>query len=137
MSGVTDLNTLIASMQPFLHELPYVYCSVTWDAYHQLHFSPLCTFYEQEGITIIISRQQAEENGLAFNTSWACITLKVNSSLSAIGFLAAVTDRLACVGISVNPISAYYHDHLFVPWEEKEHALAELVKLSQLRRKIK
>ncbi|SDB45889.1 ACT domain-containing protein [Desulfonatronum thiosulfatophilum] len=64
---------------------------------------------------------------------WACITLEVRSLLTAVGFLALITARLARAGISVNPVSAFHHDHLFVPWEMKEHVLAELIELSRSR----
>jgi len=129
MSGETNLQTLIASMRPSLHELPYVFCSIDQVAYNRLPFNPFGVFREQEGITVIATQQQANDNGLAFDMSWACITLEVHSSLSAIGFLAAITNRLARAGISVNAISAFYHDHLFVPWEKKQRAMEELVNL--------
>ena len=54
----------------------------------------------------------------------------MRSSLAAVGFLAAVCSRLAEVGISVNPVSGFHHDHLFVPWERREEALAVLERLA-------
>ena len=131
MNGETDLKTLLATMHPFLHPSPYVFCSVSQDTYEGLLFDPLGTFREPEGITIIVTQQQAIDSGLPFDTTWACITLTVHSSLSAVGFLAAVTGRLAQAGISVNPVSACYHDHLFVPWESRWQAMDELRRLGQ------
>jgi hypothetical protein len=46
-----------------------------------------------------------------------------------VGFLAAITARLAQAGISLNAVSAYYHDHLFVPWENRERAMQILKEL--------
>ncbi len=131
MSGETDLHTLITSMRPALHELPYVFCSMDQATFNKLPFNPLGVFHEQEGITIIVTQEQASANGLTFDISWACITLEVHSSLAAIGFLAAITTQLARAGISVNAVSAFYHDHLFVPWAERQRALAELANLSR------
>lgn len=130
VNGETDLKTLLGTMQPVLHELPYVFCSVSRDTYDKLPFDPLGVFREQEGITIIATQQQASDNGLPFDTNWACITLTVHSSLSAVGFLAAIACRLAQAGISVNPVTAYYHDHLFVPWEKRWQVVDELRELS-------
>lgn len=42
------------------------------------------------------------------------ITCEVHSSLSAVGFLAAITGKLRDVGVAVNPVSGFFHDHLFV-----------------------
>jgi hypothetical protein len=52
--------------------------------------------------------------------------LTVHSSLEAVGFLAAITARLAETGISVNVVSAFYHDHLFVPHDRADEALARI-----------
>jgi hypothetical protein len=89
----------------------------------QLPFTPLGTFREAEGVTLITTEQQARDAKLQFDSTWACITLTVHSSLLAVGFLAAVLAALAQAGISVNPISSYYHDHLFVPWESRRKAM--------------
>lgn len=130
MNGETDLKTLLAAMQPVLHELPHVFCSSSRDI-SRLPLEPLGTFREQEGISIIVTQQQASDNGLPFDMTWACITLQVHSSLSAVGFLAAITSRLAQAGISVNPVSACYHDHLFVPWESRWQVMDILRELSR------
>ncbi len=51
------------------------------------------------------------------------ITLNAYSALDAVGFLAAITARLAGAGISANAVSAYHHDHLFVPVARAEEAI--------------
>jgi hypothetical protein len=63
------------------------------------------------------------------------ITLNVHSDLSAIGFLARITGALAESGISVNAVSAYYHDHLFVPINAAKRAIIILNGLSKAGRK--
>lgn len=42
------------------------------------------------------------------------ITLKVQSSLEAVGFMAYVAGKLAERGVGANPVSGFWHDHLFV-----------------------
>ena len=58
------------------------------------------------------------------------ITLNVHSSLDAVGFLAAITTRLATAGMGVNPVSGYFHDHLFVPADRADEAMAILEALA-------
>ncbi len=117
--GETDLNVLLAAMRPVLHEAPYVFCSISREVYEALPFAPLGMFREAEGISIVVEERAASAHGLLFDSTWACITLTVHSSLAAVGFLATIAARLARAGIGVNPISAYHHDHLFVPWTER------------------
>ncbi|RME76244.1 MAG: ACT domain-containing protein, partial [Chloroflexi bacterium] len=121
---------LLATMRPILHDGAYVFCVVNQETYEKLPFTPLCTFREREGITVIVTQRQAEVYGLPFDAIWAYIELAVHSSLSAVGFIAIISSRLAQAGISLNVISAYYHDHLFVPWESREQAVDILQKLS-------
>lgn len=125
-SGEMDLNTLLRSMRPVLHEQPQVFCTLSLLEFELLPFEPLCSFREQEGVTVITSQQIASENGLPYEATWAWITLSVHSSLSAVGFLAVITERLAAAGISTNTVSAYYHDHMFVQWELRQLAMEVL-----------
>ncbi len=90
----------------------------------------LLMFREAEGITLILEKSTADSNGLEYQATWALITLSVHSDLEAIGFIARISTELAREGISVNVVSAYYHDHLFVPYEEGQEALEVLQALS-------
>jgi hypothetical protein len=59
------------------------------------------------------------------------ITLKIHSSLEAVGFMAKISTKLAEKGIGCNPVAGFFHDHCFVPVgreEEAIRALEELVK---------
>jgi hypothetical protein len=58
------------------------------------------------------------------------ITLTVHSALEGVGFLAAITARLSASGIGSNPVSAFYHDHLFVPADRADDAMRVLRELS-------
>lgn len=131
MNGERDIETLLTSMKPVLHEVPYVFISIGQDTYETMPFDPLGVFHEEEGITVIATQHEAESLGVQVASTWACVTLTVHSALSAVGFLAAIAGKLASQGISVNPVSACYHDHLFVPWESRlqaMNALRELIK---------
>ena len=88
--------------------LPYKYCHIGNDLRERLIFMDLDI-----------------ENGV-----WALITLTIHSDLNAVGFLAAITKKLAESNISVNAVSAYYHDHLFVPFEKSKQTMKLLQKIS-------
>ncbi len=131
MSGETDLTTLLRTLRPHLREQPYMFCTVTRGDYAVLDAEPLGVFREEEGVTLILATADALRLGLTIGDDWACITLMVHSALSAVGLTAAVSSALASVDISANMVAAYYHDHVFVPWERREQALAVLVELSR------
>jgi len=87
---------------------------------------PVMTFREDEGTTLIVARDQATAAGLRFAFPSRMITLEIESSLEAVGFLAAIAAELARAGIAVNPVSAFHHDHLFVPEARAEEAMTIL-----------
>lgn len=129
MFGENDLTKLLGNMQPVSDERRFVFCTVDSAAYSRLTALPLGLFRETEGVSLILEKNQADEGVLPYDGLWALITLNIHSDLSAVGFLAAVTNKLAGAGISVNPVSAYYHDHLFVPYEQRDKVLALLQEL--------
>lgn len=121
--GETRLELLLADLRPVLRKEPYVFVMLPAGQPANIPNAPLATFHEQEGLSVILRQAEADDLGYHYNCTWACITLNIHSSLGAVGFLAALLPPLAKAGISVNPVSAYHHDHLFVPWERREEAL--------------
>jgi hypothetical protein len=123
----TDLATLIRAMSPRL--MPGLFVFATADAV-RAGLDPVMTFREAEGITLVLAQDQAIAAGLAWAFPSRMITLEVNSSLEAVGFLAAITGKLAEAEISANPVSGFHHDHLFVPEERADEAMAILRELA-------
>ena len=126
MPGEGNLRTLLQNMNPEMHDGIFVFCSVPEDEEIPAPLKPVQIFREREGTTLIMRREEAEAAGLPYQFASRMITLTVHSSLEAIGFLAAITGRLTEAGISVNAVSAFYHDHLFVPEHRAEEALRHL-----------
>ncbi|MCM2369495.1 ACT domain-containing protein [Aporhodopirellula aestuarii] len=131
MTGETNLQMLLKNMQPVLQGVEFVFCTMEPATASGLHVSPIGQFFELEGVTLILAKAEAEANGIDFSYVCRMITLKVHSSLEAVGFLAAVTARLAQSRISVNVVSAYYHDHLFVPTGSADEAMKVLEDLAR------
>lgn len=122
--GEANLNKLLASLQPQLDAAVYVFCTLPSDKPVPADIQPICQFAESQGMTLILEQTQAERAGLASIYPCRRITLTVHSDLAAVGLLATVTQVLAAAGISVNVISACYHDHLFVPCDRANDAMA-------------
>jgi hypothetical protein len=120
-------------MKPDLRPGIFVFCTIPPDQPIPAALSPLLTFREQEGTTLVIPREEAEAAGLSYAFASRLITLTVHSALDAVGFLAAITARLAEAGISVNAVSAFHHDHLFVPADRADNAMVLLQEMSRTR----
>jgi hypothetical protein len=131
MSAINDLQILISEMNPRLNAGEYVYCTIS-DPGEIKEDQILFSFKEEEGLSVILSKEYADKLGLNyyFVSSW--ITLTVHSSLSATGLTAAFSNALADAGISCNVVAATCHDHIFVDVKDSEKALAVLSEL-QLR----
>ena len=115
MNAIENLQQLLKSIEPKLNEGEYVYCTINQLTLRNLDISPLLIFTEEEGVTLVLEKSQADTHSLEYEDTWQLVTLTVHSSLIVIGFIAAVTQHLAKHGISTNVISAFYHDHLLVP----------------------
>ncbi|NHJ14388.1 MAG: ACT domain-containing protein [Candidatus Thorarchaeota archaeon] len=131
MAGESNLATLLKMMNPILQDELYVFVTSKDDSLEKMGLSPIMTFNEHEGRTRIVSKKAADRHNLRYASVWKLITLAVHSNLEAVGFIAIVTTELAKAGISTNAVSAYYHDHIFVPESRAKEALQVLTSLCE------
>ncbi|HAV77745.1 MAG TPA: acetyltransferase [Anaerolineae bacterium] len=129
MSGETDLRKLLQSMSPKLNKGEFVFCKVE-SSQAAKSLDPICIFKEDEGISVIIPRQQADRVALPYSVVCAWITLTVHSSLEAVGLTASVSKALTESNISCNVVAAYFHDHIFVPIADANEAMNVLGKIT-------
>jgi len=128
--GITDLQALIKNMEPVLNEGEYVFASVS-DIEAIPRAITICEIKEKEGMTVVVSKENAEKLGLpiSFIASW--ITLNIHSALEAVGLTAAFATALGKANISCNVIAGYYHDHIFVAVKDKDKAMKVLWEMTK------
>ncbi len=133
--GEKSLDTLLATLTTVLHPETYVFAKLDKTA----PLPPLAEiqllFRESEAVTVIVRKTYAEDNKMEYFFPSKMITLNVTSSLEAVGFMAVIATRLATLSMGVNPVSGFYHDHLFVPEGRETSAVEELKKLAEKKRR--
>ncbi|KAG7192392.1 uncharacterized protein KQ657_001791 [Scheffersomyces spartinae] len=132
MTGLTNLNAILATLDPVLGESPYVFASLKNDTTVDVtSLDPLFTFKEEEGTTVIVHQDVADKMSLEYLVVFNQITLKVHLSLEAIGLTASIATELTKHQISCNVVAGYYHDHIFVPTAKSQQALEALKELQR------
>lgn len=128
--GEINLKKLLSALSPRLDDKPWVFAAVSESALPTYAMRALATFRESEAVTLVLASEDAE--GLVvISNPMAKITLAVHSSLDAIGLTAAVSAALTKEGISANIVAAYYHDHVFVPFDRRDDAVDCLRSLAE------
>jgi len=114
-----DLAKLCASLNPVMAQPAYVYCSFI-DFGLPIGLVPFCTVREDEGLTAVIGRLDAERLRLPYTFESRLITV--------------ISRTLAQAGIPCNAIAGYCHDHIFVPVDRAEEAMTLLNKIAAASR---
>ena len=118
-------------MRPRLHDGTFVFATLPSAHAIPPDINVVMSFQEAEGLTLILEQSEASRAGVAAIFPSRMITLEVHSSLGAVGFIAAISARLAAAGMGVNPVAAFYHDHLFVPVDRADDAMRILQRLAE------
>lgn len=119
---ISDLDQMIHSMEPVHRPGAFVFVGVDLPPDVVVEAG----VREAEGPSAVITQQDADRLGLAYDFVASWITLTVFSSLSAVGLTAAVSRALADHGIACNVIAGLRHDHVLVPQEDADRAMHAL-----------
>lgn len=129
MPGLTDLQDMLHTLQPNQRVGEFVFVSV--DAPTAKTLPAEAMIVEDEAVTVILHRSDADAASLSYEYVAAWITLGVQSALESVGLTAAVSTELVHAGISCNMLAGYLHDHILVPFDQAERAHAVLLALSR------
>lgn len=122
MTPISDLNLLLQTMEPQLQDGTYVYVLSTGNPTLSDR-RVIASIREAEGLSLIVEKSFASEQGLQAHFECAWITLNVNSDLAAVGLTAAFASALGNARISCNVVAGLHHDHIFVPLDQAHAAL--------------
>lgn len=124
---IRDTQAVLANMTPVLTDGELIFCT-TKDVNVSSGALPLALswFREDEGVTLILARADARSLGFSDTLPMRRIVLEVFSALDGVGLTAAVAGALAAQGIPCNMVAAFHHDHVFVPADMAERAMAVL-----------
>lgn len=118
---VREGRAMIAGMSPRLDPEAWIFCTGGAPL-----TQAIASFAEAEGLSQILPLAFAEMAGHDTSLPMARIVLEVHSALDGHGLTAAVSTALAEAGIACNMVAAFHHDHVFVPFSEKDRALGVL-----------
>jgi len=130
MTGEKDLAKLLKTMRPRLNPGDYVFCTIK-DLMQIDSSKIIMSFREEEGITVVLEKQVADELSMEYPFIASWITLTVHSSLSAVGLTAAFSQALTDENISCNVVAGYFHDHIFVDHKDGQKAMSVLGRLAK------
>ncbi|EGF28101.1 hypothetical protein RBWH47_00910 [Rhodopirellula baltica WH47] len=138
MPGITDLQTLLETLQPVFDDHDYVFVSRPGKRMADAMDLPaLAAMEEPEGLTLVVKKEDADTAGIEYESIFRMITLRVHSSLEAVGLTAAIATALAEQGISANVIAGFYHDHIFVPSVRAHDAICVLENVKSLSTQLR
>ena len=124
--GERSLPKLLSSLELSIHPSIFVFLNFPPSTNPPTSLFQQMMFREAEGLTVISTLDSAEEHGLSYTFPSRMITCEVHSSLQAVGFIAEIARVLTEHDLGVNPVSGFYHDHLFIPTGSEQDAIAAL-----------
>lgn len=124
--GQLDLSELLRGLEPIRRPGEFVMVSTN----SEISLPAQASVMEEEGTSLVLELHAAHAFRLEYSVVFAWITLTVASSLSAVGLTAAVAGALAAVGIPCNVLAGFHHDHLLVPIDRVDEAMAALARLT-------
>ncbi len=122
--GERDLGRLLAGLAPVVRPVPYVVVET------EAEIPAAAIIIEDEATTRVVEQSVADAHSLSYEFVAAWMTCTIESDLEAVGMTAAISRALADANISCNVLAGSRHDHLLVPWQRRDDAVAVLSALT-------
>jgi uncharacterized protein len=133
-AGLTDLAAILDSLDVEVRPDSYVFVNVPAESGAEARAHAVVR--EGEGVTVVLTTQDAAALQLPGEPAFAWLTLTVHSSLEAVGLTATFSRALAEADISCNVLAGYFHDHLLVPDKDRDRAVTVLRSLRSCGRAV-
>lgn len=124
MAGETDLAKMLSTLRVSRRPEPVTVVSV--DSPVALGDGIEAVLTETEGTTVVSTIAEAERRSWPTEFKAAWLTIEVHSSLEAVGLTVALSSALGECGIPCNVLAGFYHDHILVPLDRVDEAIAAL-----------
>lgn len=123
--GETDLDKMLATLRVERRPGVFTYATVRTPA-PELLAAAHGVVTEGDLTTLVLPVEAAERAGLPVELEMAWLSLTVQSSLEAVGLTAAFSATLGKAGIPCNVLAGFHHDHILVPVDRAQQAIAVL-----------
>tara|TARA_B100000214_G_scaffold63798_1_gene42005 strand:- start:11255 stop:11656 length:402 start_codon:yes stop_codon:yes gene_type:complete len=124
MSAKKDLQDILKAINPSLVDEFFIFMTSKEPINNLVNsLNPIAMFIENEGSTLVITKEIADRNSIHYDAVFKCISLGVHSSLESSGLIAIISGELSKQDIPANVFAGYFHDHIFVPSNKAEKAL--------------
>ena len=124
MAGMTDLEEMLRTLTVSVRPDRYTFLST--EEVPALGDGVAAVLTEAEGTTVVTTVARAEAEGWPVDFEAAWLTLDVHSALEAVGLTAAFSAALGAAEIPCNVLAGFHHDHLLVPADRADDAVAVL-----------
>ena len=133
MTKESSLQEILQQLEPALSTETFVYVGVSSQSLLKvLGYDPVAFFKEKEGITLIVRKEDADNNFLSYKHELCQIVFHAPFHFDCVGLTAIVTSALAKAGISVIPQLTVYNRSLYVK-KEDAHTALEILKVMQAK----
>ncbi len=129
MTGETDLDAMLATLEVVRRPGTFVYVELADPAGITVGDGVEAVLNDGDSFTVVASTDAAERHGWDAEFPAAWLTLTVHSSLEAVGLTAAFAASLGEAAIPCNVIAGFRHDHILVPVDQADTAIAQLATL--------
>ena len=123
-----DLDAMLAALDVEVRDGVWVFVTFPPEAEvpTAIREASMAEIHEAEGPTHVVPEAVAIAAGCPAEFRAAWLTLTVRSALEAVGLTAAFATALADAAIPCNVLAGFHHDHLLVPVDRVDDAVAVL-----------